>query len=153
MYVDVGNEVAESKETNNYNLGTNIDLARIIINPPPPHISAICSTSPYTNNTVNFGSIPALTNSQSLQGLTIANSGKAPLLVRGVGQTGSSSFKVSQIVNNTANIVVPIGSLATNPVAIAPYSEQLLTFTLQFAPGTATGADHRHAYDYQQRPC
>lgn len=140
MYIDVGNEVAESKKTNNYNFKTNYDLASIIINPCPPHISAISSTSPYTNNTVNFGSIAALTNSQAVQGLTIANRGKAPLLIRGIGQTGGSSFKVTQIINSLGNIVVPIGSLATNPVAITPYSSQLLTITLQFGPGTTTGA-------------
>lgn len=138
--VDISNQVIELTKANNSNLGCGVDIdcTPIIITPPIPHIQASSSTTPYTNLTVMFNNVAndGPGKAHDMQTITVINTGKANLMVTGIGLSGSTNFNVTQIVSSTGGFVQSSGLSTNSPRAIAANSQESWVLTLQFDPTT-----------------
>jgi len=142
MVVDADNQVAESDETNNRNLGNTIagDDTPLTITPPVPYISATDSVAPNNDNAINCGSVAVdgVGQSRGTQTLTVLKKGKANLNVTGITLTGSSAFSLVEILSDTQNFI----STILFPSVTAKNGRESWVFTVQYDPsvtGAATG--------------
>ncbi len=139
MVVDADNEVAESNESNNKNLGSNLDrnATTISITPPTPSMHVTDSASPNNDNAVAFDSVAndGAGNARGVQKVTIVNKGKASLNTSNLALTGSPHFSLVEIASSTQNFI----DVSSLPRVIAPNGTESWVITLQYDPA-ATGA-------------
>ena len=141
MVVDADNQVAESNESNNRNLGNGIDRATAIICNPFPVIFVTDSVLPGDDRLVPFADVAddGAGNARGVQTITIINKGKGTLNIANLALTGSPYFSLQQIASSIQNFIPP----SSLPRTIAKNGTESWTLTLQFDPATngpATGA-------------
>lgn len=137
MKVDVDNEVAESNEGNNCNLGNGYDRqdAPVTITPPQPAIMVTDCVQPGNDRTVPFADVAddGPGNARGVQTVTIINKGKGTLNIANLALSGSPYFSLVQIASSIQNFISP----SSLPRTIAKNGTESWTLTLQFDPATS----------------
>lgn len=136
MKVDVDNEVAESNEGNNCNLGNGYDRqdAPVTITVAQPAIMVTDSVLPGDDRLVPFADVAddGPGNARGVQTVTIINKGKSTLNITSLALSGSPYFSLVQIASSIQNFISP----SSLPRTIAKNGTECWVLTLQFDPAT-----------------
>ncbi len=136
MVVDVDNQVSESNEGNDKNLGGGIDRddTPVTITPPQPAIAVTDSVSPGNDRAVAFADVAddGPGNARGVETVTVINKGKGTLTMNSLALSGSSAFSIVDIASSTQHYIQP-NSL---PRALGKNSTETWVITLQFDPAT-----------------
>lgn len=111
MVVDADNQVSESNEANNKNVGDfkDKDTTAITIVPPTPNIQITDDIAPATDRQMTFGSVPndGTGGASTTRTVSIFNNGTKALSVTGISLTTGSHFKIDRIVSNIQKLTQP----------------------------------------------
>lgn len=134
MVVDADNQVSESNESNNKNVGDfkDKDTGAIAIVNPTPNIRVTDDIAPATDRQMNFGSVPndGSAGASTTRTVSVFNNGTKTLNVSGITLTSATHFKIDRIVSNIQKLTQPV----TFPRAIGKDSSETWSVVLKCDP-------------------
>jgi hypothetical protein len=137
MVVDCDNNISESNEGNNSNVGDGTDRDTLTIN---DNIRTTDSVAPVDDWAINFGSVvdDGHGNASTTQTFSIVNLGPNPLQIaqNGLAFVNGTHYRLGNIVSNKDGSFV---NLTTGPNVIDGNSSETWTAEVIFDPSGATG--------------